>query len=37
MSAALCWVLDAQTWPLGVGTFVIQGVDPLKDIDSQGF
>jgi hypothetical protein len=37
MSAALCWVLDSQTWPLGVGTFVIRGADPLQDMDGQGF
>ena len=36
ISAALCWVLDGQVWPLGLGTLVIQGKDPLKDME-RGF
>lgn len=34
MSAALCSVLDAQTFPTGSGALIIQARDPLADIDS---
>ena len=36
ISAALCAALDAEDWSISAPTFVIQGVDPLGDLD-KGF
>jgi hypothetical protein len=36
ISAALCAVLDQKDWSISAPTFIIQGVDPLADMD-EGF
>ena len=36
-SAALCWHLDSQIWPTGFASTVIQGKDPLAEIDRSKF
>jgi len=37
MSAALCSVLDSQSFPTGRGALVVQGRDPLAEIDVGGY
>ena len=36
ISAALCAVLDQKDWSISAPTFIIQGIDPLADMD-EGF
>ncbi len=37
ISAALCSVLDSQVFPTGKGALVLQGRDPLAEMDQEGF
>jgi hypothetical protein len=37
LSAALCYVLDGQTFPTGQGAFIIRGRDPLQEMDASRF
>jgi len=37
ISAALCSVLDSQIFPTGKGALVLQGRDPLAEMDQEGF
>jgi hypothetical protein len=37
LSAALCWVLDAQEWASSTAPLVVRAKDPLADMDKEGF
>ena len=37
LSAALCAVLDGETWSVGGEALVVKGVDPLREMDKEGF
>ena len=37
LSAALCAVLDGEVWSVGGEALVVKGVDPIREMDKEGF
>jgi hypothetical protein len=37
LSAALCAVLDGEVWSVGGEALVVKGVDPIQEMDKEGF
>jgi hypothetical protein len=37
LSAALCAVLDSEVWSVGGEALVVKGVDPIREMDKEGF